>query len=130
MLRHVFLLAPVLLLTACAGTTGSSASCAFAVEYEGRIYTGEQRIDPDLVGASLGVHQMPACNDTGGSEPAPGDPSPGDVEIFRVEGFDPRHVVYAQIVGADAEPEGRRLSVGKDEMPADVWSSLQADTGV
>jgi hypothetical protein len=102
----------------CAGVLGPSpaaASCASAVEYDGRVYLAWSGRLPVAKGELLGDAVYPTCNDTGcvsDAEPQPArvwalrGADPGQVVVGRLEGMD-EWVVYAR-PGADVRDFFRR----------------------
>lgn len=109
--------------SACSASDGagnSGSSCAFRVEFNGRMYEDVSGTSIRLL-ESLGHGLSPSCSDSG-EGPGPGSPAgPSEsVEVFRVEGLDPDVGLGVRIGPGDS-----RLVVNPDSDPAAVEQSLQ-----
>lgn len=107
--------------SACSASEGDSGgSCAFRVEFDGRMYEDVANISITML-ESLGDGVSPSCSDHGeGPGPAfPAGPSES-VEVFRVEGLDPQLGL-----GVRTGPGGSRLVVNSDSDPKAVEEFLQ-----
>lgn len=108
-LRELVLLALLVPLAACGSPVsvggGGNASCAAVIEYDGHTYwgRGDLKRDPATTGREV-TAVIPACDDTGGQDPAVGDESVRVSELVDVPlatGFLWQDAVYVR--------EGSRL---------------------
>lgn len=112
--------------SACSASEGDSGgSCAFRVEFDGRMYEDVANISITML-ESLGDGVSPSCDDHG-EGPGPGIPAaPSEsveayrIEVFRVEGLDPQLGLGVRI-----GPGGSRLVVNSDSDPKAVEEFLQ-----
>lgn len=79
--------------------SAAAASCAPAVEYQGRLYIQWSAELPVAKGRLLGRAVYPPCNDTGGSCELP-DGTGQPTQVWAVRGVDPDRVVVARRQGS------------------------------
>jgi uncharacterized protein DUF6281 len=95
------------------GASPAAASCAAAVEFEGRFMMAWSDGLPAVRGKLLGTATYPVCDDGGGCDEQI-DTASGSTKVWALRGFDPDEIVVARSEGRrklvvyarpDAEPE-------------------------
>ncbi|WP_199822044.1 DUF6281 family protein [Streptomyces sp. NRRL S-37] len=95
------------------GGGGSEASCAFRVEYDGRLYADVSRAE-FTTGGKLGPAVLPPCDDSPGD--GDGQAPPESTTAYAVEGVDP-----AVAIAVDDAPDGVLFVVDSgDDLPPEV----------
>ncbi|MEU9555298.1 DUF6281 family protein [Streptomyces fumanus] len=112
--RALVAVVTVLVSTACAtsGDAESEASCAFRVEYDGRMYSDVTHVEFEA-GRRLGPAVLPGCDDA----PGDGHASPDSTVAYAIEGVDPRVAI-----AVDDAPEDVLFVVQslKGDLPSEV----------
>ncbi|MER7484449.1 DUF6281 family protein [Streptomyces sp. NPDC126497] len=101
------------------GGGGAGASCAFRVEYGGRVYADVPRAE-FTTGGKLGPAVLPSCDDAPGDGDGPA--SPESTTAYAVEGVDP-----AVAIAVDDAPDGVLFVVDSgDGLPPEVKKLIRA----
>jgi len=82
------------------GLSAGSASCASAVEYDGKLYLAWSEKLPVVRGELLGDAVFPTCDDTGDVGCGP-DPVERPTRVWAMRGVDAEQVVVGRLEGTD-----------------------------